>query len=198
MRFSDHGITDRALLREAVAEWQFASGPAGEISREIFEQQAVQGYYNDAAATGHNEWNGPCGVSEDRTENGDLWGLRMMKRFAGSDLGAQIAKSVALAQVSKGDLEGALETAGPGVGQDEIFLAFARRQVSNGDFAAALETSARMKSPHQVFYEVGEALQERREQNRVRGLASGMTDRRLAECLQRRCGSRFGPPHLGM
>ena len=201
MRFSDHGITDRALLREAVAEWQLASGPAGEISREIFEQQAVQGYYDDAAATGHLfnevEWS-VVELARIRTENGDLLGAKaMMKRFAGSDLGAQIAKSVALAQVSKGDLEGALETAGPGVGQDEIFLAFARRQVSNGDFAAALETSARMKSPHQVFYEVGEALQERREQNRVRGLASGMTDRRLAEVFAKEVRITLWPPTFG-
>ena len=107
---------------------------------------------------------------------------------------AQIAKSVALAQVSKGDLEGALETAGPGVDKDEILLAFARRQISNGDFAAALGTAARMKLPDQVFYELGAALQERKEQNRVQELASGMTDRRLAAKFAKEVRVTLWPP----
>jgi tetratricopeptide (TPR) repeat protein len=201
MRFPNQSITDRALLREAVAEWEHAGGPGGEISREVFVQQAVQGYYDDAAVTGHLfrrsdevEWS-VVELARIRAENGDLLGAKaMMKRFAGSDVGAQIAKSLALAQVSKGDLKGALETAGPGVDQDEILQAFARRQISDGDFAAALETAARMKSPDQVFYELGEALQERREQNRVRELASGMRDRKLAAEFTKRVRVTLWPP----
>ena len=187
MRLPGHGITDRELLREAVADWQHAGEFGGEPSCEIFELQAVQGYYDDAAATVHLfgrpdevDWS-IVELARIRAENGDLPGARaMIERFAGSDLGAEIVKSVALAQVSKGDLKGALETAGPGVDQDEILLPFARRQISNGDFAPALETAARMKSPDPVFYEFGVALQERREQNRVHELASGMTNHKLA------------------
>ena len=110
MRSPDHRITDRALLREAVAEWQHTGGPGGEICRQIFEQQALRGYYDDAAATGRLfrqvEWS-VVELARIRAENGDLPGAKgMMKRYTGSDLGAQIARSVALAQVSKGDLEG--------------------------------------------------------------------------------------------
>jgi len=76
--------------------------------REIFEQQAAQGYYEDAASTGRL-FQGPDGVrwsvvelARLRAENGDLPGARaMMMRFAGSDPGAQIAEAVALVQVSK-------------------------------------------------------------------------------------------------
>ena len=60
-----------------------------------------------------------------------------MKRFAGPTLSARIAEAIALAQVSKGDLQGALEIATTGVDQDEILLAYARRQIENSDFAAA-------------------------------------------------------------
>ncbi len=186
-RFQDQRITDRALLREAVAEWQRLGAPDGEISREIFEQQAMQGYYDDAAGTGLL-FERPDGVrwsvvalARIRAENGDLQGAKaMLKRFAGSDLGAQIAKAVALTQVSKGDLQGALELAAAGADREEILLAIAGHQIENGDFAAALETAARMKSPNQVFYELGSALQEHSQQKRVRQLASGMNDRKLA------------------
>jgi tetratricopeptide (TPR) repeat protein len=186
-RFPDHTITARELLREAVAECQRAGGPGEEMGREIFEQQALQGYYDDAAATGHLllrpddvGWS-LVELARIRAENGDLQGAKaLMKRAAGSDIGRQIVKAVALAQLSKGDLQGGLEIAAAGVDREEILLAFARRQIANSDFAAALETSARMKSPGQVFFELGNALRERSEQKRVRELASGMSDRKLA------------------
>ena len=203
LRFPSRRITDRELLQEAVAEWQRAGGRGGEISREIFEQQAVQGYYDDAAATGRlfkrpDEvgWS-VVELARIRVENGDLQGAKaMMKRFAGSDLGAQIAKAVALAEVSKGDLQGALEIAEAGVDREEVLLAFARRQIENGDFAAALETAARVKSPNQVFYELGDALRERSEQKRVRELASGMSDRKLAAEFAKRVRVTLWPTTL--
>jgi hypothetical protein len=48
-----HSITDRGVLREAVAEWQRAGEPGSGPNDQIFEQQAAQGYYDDAAATSY-------------------------------------------------------------------------------------------------------------------------------------------------
>jgi hypothetical protein len=181
----NRSVTDRDLLREALAEWQRYGGPGGAIGGEIFEQQARQGYYDDAAATGRllpdeERWS-VVELARIRAENGDLQGAKAtMRRFAGSDIGAPIAEAIALVQVSKGDLEGALETAGVGVDRDEILLAYARGQIANGDFKSALETATRMKSPSQVFYSIGDALAGRGEEKRVRELASGMRDRKLA------------------
>src|ERR1700733_14836892 len=47
-----HKITDQELLREAVAEWKKAGEPGYGPNYQIFEQQAAQGYYEDAAAAG--------------------------------------------------------------------------------------------------------------------------------------------------
>ncbi|HVP47252.1 MAG TPA: hypothetical protein VMT32_11735, partial [Bryobacteraceae bacterium] len=116
-----------------------------------------------------------------------------MKRFAGSDLGAQIAKAIALAQVSKGDLPGALELAAAGVDREEILHAYARREIDDGHFAGALETAARMKSPNQVFDELGSALAVRGQQRRVRELASGMKDRKLAAEFAKQVRSTLWP-----
>lgn len=197
IRLPSRRITDRELLREAVADWQPSAEFSEEPSYQIFKLQAEQGYYDDATATVHL-FKKPeyfVELARIRAENGDLQGARaMIKRFAGSDSGAEMVKAVSLAQVSKGDLQGALETAAAGVDRDEILLAFARRQISNGDFAAALETAARMKSPDQVFYELGVALQERREQKRVRELASGMRDRKLAAEFAKRVRVTIWPP----
>jgi len=202
LRFPDRKITDRELLGEAVAEWQRAGGPGGEIRREIFEQQAMQGYYDDAEATGRlfrrtDGFYWSVELARIRAENGDLQGAKaLIKQFAGSDVDAQIAEAVALAQVSKGDLQGALEIAVAGVDRDEILFAFARRQIANSDFAAALETAARMKSPDQVFYDLGDALRERGEQQRVRELASGMSNRKLAAEFAKRVRATLWPPTL--
>lgn len=51
-RFPLNRITDQELLREAVAEWKKAGEPGYGPNYQIFEQQAAQGYYVDAAATG--------------------------------------------------------------------------------------------------------------------------------------------------
>jgi hypothetical protein len=183
-------ITDQDLLREAIAEWDRAGEPGQGPNFQIFEQQAAQGYYDDAAATGHLfkrpedvQWS-IVELAKIRAENGDVQGAKaMIKRFAGSDLGARTVQAVALAQVGNGDLRGALETAAAGGDSDEILLAFARHQIANGNFSEALKTAEQMKSKSadQVFYEVGDGLREQRGQKRVRELASGMSDRKLAE-----------------
>lgn len=186
MRFSDQRTTDRELLHEAVAEWQCA-GEHPELSRQIFEQQASRGYYDDAAATGHLlrrpdevQWS-VVELARVRAENGDLSGAKtMMKRFAGSDLGTRIADAISLAQVTKGDLASALEFAAGEAEREEVFLAYARHQINNGDFAEALDTAARMESADQVFYEVAGALAGHNEQKRIRELGSGMKDHKLA------------------
>src|SRR5947209_1398213 len=51
-QFPLHKITDQELLREAVAEWRKAGERGYGPDYQIFEQQAAQGYYEDAAATG--------------------------------------------------------------------------------------------------------------------------------------------------
>jgi hypothetical protein len=51
-QFPLHKITDQELLREAVEEWKKAGEPGYGANYQIFEQQAAQGYYEDAAATG--------------------------------------------------------------------------------------------------------------------------------------------------
>jgi hypothetical protein len=50
-RIPGHKITDQELLREAIAEWKRAGEPGNGPNYQIFEQQAAQGYYDDAAAT---------------------------------------------------------------------------------------------------------------------------------------------------
>src|ERR1700693_1537794 len=48
LRSPAHGITDQDVLREAVAEWHRAGEPGEGPNDQIFEQQAAQGYYDDA------------------------------------------------------------------------------------------------------------------------------------------------------
>ncbi len=159
---SHQRITGREILHEAMMEWQCA-GERPELIRRIFEQQAAQGFYDDAAATGllsrrpdEMQWF-VVELARILAENGDLSGARaMMKRFAGPSLSPRIAEAIAFAQVSKGNLQGALEFAATtGVSREDVLLAYSRRQMGSGDLASALETAALMKSPDQVFYELG-------------------------------------------
>ena len=182
-------------------EWQCA-GERPELGREIFEQQAARGYYEDAAATGllyrrpdEVQWS-VVELARIRAENGDLSGAKaMMKRFAGPSLSAPIAEAIAFAQVSKGDLQGALEFAATtGVSREDVMLAYARRQMEKGDFAPALETAALMKSPDQVFYELGSVLAGRGGLKRVYELASGMKDHKLAAKFEKDAQVTLRPP----
>ena len=188
LRFRDHKITDQQLLREAVAEWKRAGEPGNGPDYQIFEQQAAQGYYDDAAATAaffkradDQKWS-VAELAKIRAENGDIEGSKaMVQKFAGSDLATSTMKAIAFAQVGNGDLQGALETAAPLAIQDEVLLAFARHQIASGDLDGALRTAERMKSDWwEVFYDVGAALRLRAEQERVRELASHMRNPKLA------------------
>ena len=192
LRSPDRKITDQTLLREAVAEWKRAGGPGNGPDYQIFEQQAGQGYYEDAAATAtlfknaeDRNWS-VVELAKIRAENGDVLGAKaMIEKFAGSPLSTSATKAIALAQVGNGDLQGALDTADVIGVRDEVLLAFAERQIESGEFDAALRTAEQMNPKSvdaidSVFYEIGSALRVRGEQGRVRELAAHMTNRKLA------------------
>lgn len=187
-RFRDNKITDQQLLGAAVEEWKRAGEPGNGPDYQIFEQQAAQGYYDDAVATAalfkradDRRWSVEE-LARIRAKNGDIQGAKaMIQKFAGSDLGTSATKAIAFAQVGNGDLQGGLETAAPLGIQDEVLLVFAQHRIASGDFDGALRTAERMKSQWwQVFYDVGGALRLRGEQKRVRELASHMSNRKLA------------------
>lgn len=182
-----HRITDQELLREAVAEWKIAGEPGNGPNYQIFEQQAAQGYYEDAAATGRLfrraddvQWS-IVELVKIRAENGDIKGAKnAINSLAGSALQKKAAKAVALIQAQDGDLSGALETIAPFDESDEIFLAYGSHQIQMGDFEGALDTAGRTKSGYQLFYDIGDALRTRGEQGRARKLAAHLKDRKFA------------------
>jgi hypothetical protein len=197
LRFPDRKITDQKLLQEAVEEWKHAGEPGYGPDYQIFEQQAAQGYYEDAAATAtlfksaDDRRGSVVELAKIRAENGDILGAKAtIKRFAGSGLGTSAVEAIALAQVGNGDLQGALDTAAAIGGRDGVLLAFARRQIESGDFDGALRSAEQMNpksvdAVDSVFYEVGETLRVRGEQNRVHDLAAHMTNRKLAALFTR-------------
>jgi hypothetical protein len=189
LRGPGHRITDQEVLREAVAEWHRAGEPGIGPNYQIFEQQAAQGYYDDAAATSHlfnrpddKQWS-VVELAKIRAENGDIPGAKsMVAKFAGSDLGNKALKTIAEIQADRGDLPGALETSPTPGDSNDVLLVFARRQIANADLDGALKTAEQMdsKSAGQVFYEVGDALRQRGEQKRAGELALHMSNRKLA------------------
>jgi len=66
--------------------------------------------------------------------------------------------------------------------------------MANGDFADALETAALVKSPDQLFYEVGINLAGRGAPERVHELASGLKDRKLAAKFEKAAQIALRPP----
>lgn len=189
LRGPGHRITDQELLREAVGEWKRAGEPGNGPNYQIFEQQGAQGYYDDAAATGRLfkradevQWS-IVELAKIRAENGDILGAKnSIRNLAGSEAGAKATEVIALIQAHNGDLPGALETIAPLGKSDEVFLAYGRHQIESGDFEGTLNTAEQMgpKSGYQLFYDIGAALLLRGEQNRVRGLAAHMKDRKFA------------------
>ena len=186
-RFPHHKITDQELLREAVAEWKKAGEPGYGPNYQIFEQQAAQGYYDDAAATGRLfkrpddvQWS-IVELAKIRAENGDVQGAKnSIKNLTGSTLQEKALEVIALIQAHNGDLSGALETIAPFGASDEVFLAYGSHQIEMGDFEGALDTAGRTKSGYQLFYDIGDALRNRGEQDRARKLAAHMKDRKFA------------------
>jgi len=194
LRGHPHAITDQDVLREAVAEWHRAGEPGRGPNYQVFEQQAAQGYYDDAAATSYlfkqpddKQWS-VVELAKIRAENGDIPGAkRMVARFVGSELGNKALKTIALIQADRGDLPGALETNPTPSDSNGVLLVFARRQIANADLDGALKTAERMdsKAAAEVFYEVGDALHQRGEQNRLRELASHMSSPEMAALFRK-------------
>jgi len=184
-------ISAQELLREAARD----GGPLD----TIFEQQATQGYYDDALATARlaasslpqrNQAYEFAGLIENliqiRAENGDIDGAKqMVKELSGSALGAEGPKAtrdIAKIQVDRGDLRGALETVTSPADANVVMEEFGDVQIRNGDFDGALKTAEQVneRSAYNLFYAVGDALRERREPQRLHELASHMTDKKLA------------------
>jgi tetratricopeptide (TPR) repeat protein len=183
VRARTHKITDRELLLEALAQVP----DAGYINEEVFEQQATQGYYDDALATARlaskkdDLYRHMFELAKIRTENGDLQGAKnMVKMFPDAAFQTGMIKSIALTQAHQGEISGALETCSPLNDCDEILLEFSRYQIAHADFQGALATAERLTRPSDVFYEIGDALRLRGEQKRAHVLASGMSNRKLA------------------
>lgn len=193
-RFSHPKITDQALLREAVAEWKHAGSPGQGPDPQIFEQQAGQGYYEDAAATGRLfksdgdvQWS-VVELAKIRAENGDVHGAKAaIARFRGTSLWERAIRDIAIVQAHKGDLDGALATASEIKGEDDVWTVFAKQQIDAGDFDGALATSERMSlnAANQLFYEVGDGLRLRKQQTRVKALASHMRNSQYAADFKR-------------
>jgi hypothetical protein len=184
-------ISAQDLLREAARD----RGPLG----DIFEQQAGQGYYDDAFVTARlftsslpprDQAAGFFGFAETlieiRAENGDIEGAKkMVKQLSGSALGAggpRATRNIAKVQVERGDLRGALATVASPADTDEVMEEFGELQIRNGDFDGALKTAEQVdeRSAYNLFYAVGDALRLRREPQRLPELASHMTDKKLA------------------
>src|SRR5258708_2449058 len=187
-RSLERAVSDQTILREAAAEWNSAAEPGYGPIMQIFEQQAAQGYYDDAAATARlfkraddRDWAVPE-LAKIRAENGDVLGAKdMIRKCCAANLGTKANEEIALSQAHNGDLQGALETVGPGGDAEQVLLTFGRHQIANGDFDGALRTAE--QAPHsgyQLFYELGDELRIRSEGKRVRELASHMSDRKQA------------------
>ncbi len=184
VRGPGYKITDQELLRAAVAECEQAGQRP---PSEIFEQQAGQGYYDDAISTSklftrrdEQDW-AIEELARIRTENGDTQGSKtMIARFSGTPLGKSATKAIALAQAGKGDQRGALETSAPldDYAVDEVLQALANHQIEGGDLAAALQTSERMKTRQfiQLFYAVDTAIRKKHQEGRIPDLASHLTN----------------------
>lgn len=193
-RFSHQKITDQELLREAVTDWKRAGEPGLGPDAQIFEQQAGQGYYEDAAATGRLfksdgdvQWS-VVELAKIRAENGDAQGAKAaIARFRGNALWERAIRNIANVQAHKEDLDGALATASEIKGEDDVWTVFANQQIDAGDFDGALETSERMslKAANQLFYDVGDGLRQRHQQAKVKELASHMRNQQYAADFKR-------------
>jgi hypothetical protein len=189
-----HKITDQELLREAVDDWRRSGAPSPGPNPQILEQQAAQGYYDDAVATAYLETRPGelkgylMQIVQVRAENSDIQGARgMIPKLAGLDVNGGATREIAMVQASKGDFTGALETCGTAVYCNDVLAEFGRHQVTIGDFDGALKTTEQMRgeSGSNLYYEVGDALRLRGEQKRVPELAAHMSNRKLAALFEK-------------
>lgn len=183
-------ISAQKLLREAVRD----QGPL----EEIFEQQAGQGYYDDALVTARLMAAGYPRLREDalsrfvedvitiRAANGDIQGAKeMITRYRGLELasrGADATRAIGKVQVDSGDLRGALETSVSAADKDKVMEECGEREIAKGDFDAALQTAEQVteQSAYDLFYDVGSELRTQGEERRLHELASHMSDRKRA------------------
>jgi hypothetical protein len=180
------------LLREATRD--------GAPLEQIFGQQAGQGYYDDALATAQfatsslpDQRYELAGYVEQlikiRAENGDIRGAKeMIRQLNDSALdgkGPKVMKEVAKIQVDRGDLDGALESCTSPADRNAVMEEFGYSKIRKGDFEGALKIAEEVNedSAYQIFYEVGGALRERAQQNRLHELASHMSDKKRAAAL---------------
>ena len=109
-------VSAQEILREAVRAGRSTLGKSTESLLEIFNQQATQGYYDDAMATARL-WDADApsryGLAVDvvriRAENGDVRGATLMaKRFV-APTKAWAIEAIAAVLAGRGDLRTALE-----------------------------------------------------------------------------------------
>jgi hypothetical protein len=188
-RNAHHKITDQELLQEAVEDWRQSGASSPGPNPQILEQQAAQGYYDDAVTTAYLETRPGelhwylMQIVQVRAENGDIQGARgMIPKLAGLDVNGGATREIAMVQANKGDLAGALATCGTAVYCNDVLGEFGQYQITIGDFDGALKTTEQMRgeSGYNLYYEVGDALRLRGEQKRVPELAAHMSDRKLA------------------
>ena len=179
----------RSLLLEATRN----GGPLD----DIFEQQAGQGYYDDALATARlatsnlrdrqYELSGfVVTLIKIRAENGDIQGAKEMARVLNDSAlagrGSDVVLEIAKIQVDKGDLRGAFETCTSPADTNEVMEEFGNREIANGDFDVALETAEHVneRSAYNLFYATGDVLRQRGEERRLHPLASRMVNKERA------------------
>lgn len=110
-------VSAQEILREAVVAGRSRLGGSAEPLLEIFNQQATQGYYDDAMATARL-WDADApsryGLAVDvvriRAENGDIRGAILMAKGFVAPTKAWAIEAIAAIQAHRGDLRGALET----------------------------------------------------------------------------------------
>jgi len=189
--------SDRAILAEAVREYEKAAPPKDRlVPWDIFCQQAAQGYYDDALASVRLSTHDDdtqyslIALARIRARNGDAAGaLAVARTYAKAATRAKAIEQVAIARAWRGDIKGALGTAGEltnssdalqqiavveanrghlqaariivaGIASpDDALQAIAEYQIKSGDFAAALGTAEQM-DPSSTGNLLGDAADE--------------------------------------
>ncbi len=168
-------VSAQEILREAVAAGRSTPGKSAEPLLEIFNQQAAQGYYDDAMATARL-WDADApsryGLVVDavriRAENGDVRGATLMAKGLVAPRNVWGTEAIAAVQARRGDLRGALETSallpvlindsgcrtvrvggieinGPLPGAVQAIEEFGAHQLESGDLEGALHTAEQVR-----------------------------------------------------
>jgi len=110
-------VSAQEILREAVRAGESTLGGSAEPLLEIFNQQATQGYYDDAMTTARlwdadapSQYGLAVDVVRIRAENGDIRGATLMAEGFIATTKAWAIEAIAAIQAHRGDLRGALDT----------------------------------------------------------------------------------------